>query len=250
MLPLLLALLAPAATDCTAVGLSDLRELPRPTVIVLGESPGHFRDLRRAARLVRALRDHGESVTLALEVLPAVRADEIAEHQGPEPDLDHMRAMLQWERTIQAPFAPYRPLLALGLTRAGRPVTLLAVGQPPVLPNAPPVTPSRELTERLAQLAGDDLPYVAREPLARARATTDAHIAEEALHGWSGEGVLVVVADRTRVVGPGALPMQLADRSDAPVRAATLDWRDQDCIDDTWQWRDTAQRWHAAIFER
>jgi hypothetical protein len=150
--------------------------------------------------------------------------------------------MLRWEQRTALPFGPYRPLLALGLSTVPRPVRLVAVGQPTV-----PATPAGSeapaaLVERLTDLAGPGLPYTVRLPLAAARAATDAAIAQAALAAWDGRGALVIVADRTRVAGHGGLPFQVAQRTAEPVTAATLDWRDLDCVDGTLQWQEPTLR--------
>lgn len=252
MLPLLLALTAQADRGCAAVQLRDLLDAPSPSVLVLGESPANRRQLRRAARVARTLRDRGIPVTIALEVLPTALQSAIAEHRSPEPDLEHFRAMVRWQNRIDVPFDPYRPLLALGLSTVPRPVRLIAVGPPRVPTERPTAEAPAALVERLSDLAGPDLPYVARLPLAAARVASDTAIAETALGAWDQQGVLIVVADRTRVAGRGGLPDRLASATDLPVRAATLDWRDQDCVDGTWQWLEPTVRaaLPSALFSR
>jgi hypothetical protein len=235
---LLIALAASSHADrgCAAIDQRDLLDVPAPAVLVLGEEPGWARDARRAARVARALRDRGVPVTLALEALPAAVAPTLDGLRAPEPDLERARDALAWDTIRDVPYAPYRPLLALGLASVRRPTTLLAVGQPPVPATPPPTEAPAALVARITEIA-PDLPYAARVPVAAARAATDVALAEAALAGWTGQGVLVVVADRSRVAGDGGLPYQLAARTDAPVRAATLAWRDIDCVDGTWQWR-------------
>lgn len=244
MLALLLTLLSPARADrgCAAIHLRDLVDAPTPGVIILGESPGYALDLRRAARVVRALRDRGQPVTLALEVLPVEVGGQLASLAAPDPDLDHARAMLHWDQTTALPFAPYRPLLALGLSSVPRPIRLVAVGQPAAPTTPAPAEAPAALVDRLSDLAGPGLPYSFRLPLAAARAATDAAIAETALAAWDGRGTLVIVADRTRVAGDGGLPFQVAQRTPKAVTAATLDWRDLDCVDSTLQWQEPTLR--------
>ena len=244
LLSILLLLVSPAAADdgCAPITLRDLRDLPSPGVLVLGESPGYASQLRRAARVVRALRDRGEPVTLAIEVLPETAGGPIEQLRGPDPDLDRAERDLRWSEHSDLPFAAYRPLLALGLTTVPRAVTLRPVGPPEDL--QPTGTPdlSTALLRRIEDLAGPTLPLQARHRVAAARATADARIAETALAGWGGEGVLILVVDRGRVAGRGGLPSQLKKRTEAPVWAATLDWRDHDCLDGLWQWSEPTLR--------
>lgn len=245
MLPsLLLALALPAAAQdhCAPITLRDLRDLPSPGVLVLGENPGYANQLRRAARVVRAMRDRGEPVTLALEVLPETAGGAIERLRAPEPDLERVERDLRWSEVTDLPYAPYRPLLALGLTTVPRPVTLRPVGPPPDLRKLGPIDLSTDLLRRIEDLAGPSLPLQARQPVAAARAASDTRIAETAIAGWGGEGVLILVVDRGRVAGGGGLTWQIERRTEAPVWAATLDWRDHDCIGGLWQWSDPILR--------
>ena len=91
--------------------------------------------------------------------------------------------------------------------------------------------------DRLATLAGSSMPSFMRDRLARTRTWSDQVMAERALNAWNGEGYLVVVADRTRVAGAGGIDWQLAQRTETPIIAATLDWADADCVDGGLQWK-------------
>ncbi|TVQ94779.1 MAG: hypothetical protein EA397_00875 [Deltaproteobacteria bacterium] len=242
MLTLLLSLLSAQASEaCSPVTLRDLAALPSPGILVLGGNPGYATQLRRATRAVRALRDRGEPVTLAIEALPESAGGPIEQLQGPKPDLDAAREALRWDDRTDLPYAPYRPLLALGLSTVPRRVTLRPVGPPSRLSDLEAAELPTALIRRIGELE-PTLSPTGRTRVAQARAASDAHIAQTALAGWSGEGHLVVVVDRNRVAGEGGLPWQLRERTSTPVWAATLDWREHDCVDGTWQWSEPTLR--------
>jgi len=240
MLILALAGLASATDGCAAVSLPDLTAAPAPAIIVLGETPGEDDDLRRAARVVRALRDRAR-VTLAVEAVHASRATDLTALRATTPDLSAVPTAVDWEDHWAWGYDGYRPLFALGLSDVPGGVDLVAIGQDPAPPAGTRVTSvPAGYADRLAFLAGKELPFTMRDRLARARTWADARMAEQALNAWNGEGYLVIVADRTRVAGPGGVDWQLAQRTQTPLVAATLDWADMDCTDGTLQWRSPA----------
>lgn len=241
MLPLLLLSSALAADGCAAVDLNDVVADDAPSVLVLGEHPGAPADLRRATRVVRALRDRGP-VTLALEAVGADRDRALQTLRGPEPDLDAVPSTVGWSDHWPGPYAAYRPLMAEGLTDVPSGVSLVAVG----ITGAPTADDTVDVAagdiERIARLAGEGLPFSMRHRLARARAWSDGEIADAALDAWSGEGTLVIVVNRIRAAQDGGVPFQLRSRTDTPVRSVILGWTDQDCGHGSLVWRPPALR--------
>lgn len=233
----LLATPAPATEACEPVTLADLIPDAAPAIVVLGETPGEPDDLRRATRVVKALRGRGP-VTVAVEAVHHSRDGSLQALRAPSPGLERLAAAVDWEQHWRWPVDGYRPLFDVGLSDVPGGVRLIAVGPD----RAPPVgmrlsTLPAGYGDRLARLAGQELPVSMRERLAEARTWSDARIVERALNAWKGEGYLVIVADRTRVAGPGGVDWQLRERVSDPVIAATLDWSDLDCVDGTLQWR-------------
>ena len=96
--------------------------------------------------------------------------------------------------------------------------------------------------QRLADLAGPGMPYGMRRRLARARAWSDATIAESALAAWDGKGTLVIVVDRIRAADDGGVPYQLRSRAEEPVLSVVLGWTEQDCANGSLVWRPPALR--------
>ncbi|MFK7927138.1 MAG: ChaN family lipoprotein [Myxococcota bacterium] len=238
LLSLIPALAQQAAADqgCVPIGLSDLVQVEAPAVIVLGESQGETDDLRRAAQVVRALRDR-DRVTLALQAVHEDETRNLDALSAAVPNLDKVAEAVGWQEHWPWPTEGYRPLLALGLADSPGGVDLIAIG-PNDAPDADariPVVPTG-YPERLGVLSGDTLSPTMRTRLAQARTWGDSRMAERALGAWDGKGYLVVVADRTRVAGRGGVDWQLRQRTDSPVVAAILDWSDQDCVDGTWLW--------------
>lgn len=239
MIPLLLASLASAANPdgCSAVALSELTRADAPAIIVLGETPGEPDDLRRAARVVRQLRGRAD-VTVAVEAVHHTQGRALAALRAPEPDLDAVPGSVRWEAYWRWPYEGYRPLFELGLSDIPGGVTLVPVGPEQAPPAGTRITTLPDgYDDRLARLAGPEMPASMRGRLAEARTWSDAQIVERALDAWKGEGYLVIVADRTRVAGPGGIDWQLAQRVTDPVATAVLDWADLDCVDGTQQVR-------------
>lgn len=238
-LSLIAAAQSPDAPEpgCAAVSLEDLVQTPAPAVVVLGESPGETDDLRRATRVVRALRGRAR-VTLAIQAVHEDETTNLAALSAPEPDLDRVPAAVGWDEHWPWAYEAYRPLIALGLSDVPGGVDLVAIG-PDAAPSADARVPvvRTGYPERIARLSGDTVPPAMRTRMAQARTWGDSRMAERALGAWDGTGFLVVVADRTRVAGPGGVDWQIRQRTNAPVTAAVLDWSDIDCTDGTLLWR-------------
>jgi hypothetical protein len=232
---LALSAVAVPAEGCAPVTLDQVVQGPTPRVVVLGEQPGDPVDLRRATRAVRALRDRGP-VLLGLEAVHQDQDRALQALRAPLPDLDAVADRVDWAEHWRGDPAAYRPLLALGLTDVPGGVELIAVGTDPVGPRDADVDVPAGEPERLARLAGEQLPYTLRRPLARARAWSDDRLARTALGAWDGEGVLVLVVDQTRVAGRGGLAWHLRQRTEAEVVPVVLSWSDLACTDGTLVW--------------
>lgn len=231
-----------ATEGCAAVSLEDLVRSPPPSILVLGENPGEVDDLRRAAKVVRALRDRGP-VTIALQAIHSDEARNLEGLMAPEPALDRVADAVAWAEHWPHAIDGYRPLLALGLSDSPGGVHLVPIGTDPA-PNAStnvPIVPNG-YAERLAVLAGDTLAPTMRTRIAQARTWSDQIMAESALAAWDGKGYLVVLADRTRVAGPGGIDWQLAQKSEESQLSVILDWSEQDCVDGTLQWHASTLR--------
>lgn len=241
MLSLLLSLIAAPASaaegGCAPVSLSDLTADEAPAIVILGETPGEPDDLRRAVRVVKALRRKGH-VTLALEAVHHTQTSALDALRSPTPDLDAVPDQVAWTEHWTWPYAGYRPLVELGLSDVVG-IDLIAIGPNKAAPAGTHLsTIPSGYADRLAVLAGADMPRDMRDRVAQARTWGDAQMAERALDAWKGEGYLVILADRTRVAGPGGVDWQVRQRVNAtPVVAATLDYADLDCVDGTLQWQ-------------
>lgn len=169
-------------------------------------------------------------------MIPAERATDLWSLRGVEPDLGAVPSRAGW--SWRGDYEPWRPLFALGLTEVPGGVELVAAGPPPAPPGdvdrrTVPL-PSAE-ADRLA-MATANLPNSWRIPFASARSWTDARFAEHALRDWSEQGVLVVVADHTRVAGSSGVAWHLTERSSVPVRAAIVHATAHDCAGGAQAW--------------
>ncbi len=248
-MPLLLSLLHAVAfsapTDCQAVGLTDLAAVPAPAILVLGETPGEPDDLRRAYKLVRALRGR-DRVTVGLQ---AIHQDYQGALQGmvaDAPDLGALDETVQWSAHWPWSSAGYRGVLTMGLTDVAGGVQLTALGGDEIPPRGAEVGSVPEgYAERLQSISDGTLTGSMAARVARARSWSDSRMAERALEAWGGEGYLVVIVDRTRVAGPGGVDWQLERRASQSVHAVVLDWSDADCMEGEKQW--VTPRWTLAM---
>ena len=205
---LLFALSAPfveSARACEPVAVQEI-EPHAPAILVLGERHGDRGDLARAAKIARRLARE-VPVTIALE---AVRD----EHQAALDQLEAgsirpagVREAARWEDSWGHDFGAYRKVLRLRGVRfvaAGPKLGPKPAGEKIPVPDA--------YDEQLREVAlahgmtEEDVPA-----FSAAQAWRDHRIAELALEGWSGDGVLVIVAGRGHVGGGLGIPWQLRE---------------------------------------
>ncbi len=231
-----LALTAAFAQDgCVPVGMSDVIEIGSPAVLVLGVRAGTNPDLWRAIRVVDKLKDRGDAVTVAVDIV----------HRRHQPTLDQLAAgqipvgslprALQWDAKVGFPWAPYEALLV----SQDHPV--LAVGvdpsDPPDAERGPVQMPLGYFEVLRDGMAGADVPLRRQDTFLTWMAGQDRDIAATALDAWNGEGVLVLVVDRARVEGGYGVQWQADLLTDAPVMAVTTAWAKTPCYDDDLVWR-------------
>ena len=226
-----------SAHTCEEVGLDELASVPAPAVLLLGERHGSRPDLKRAARLVRALTDRGAPVRVALEavhesnqsVLDAFAAGQVKRRQ--------LRDALRWEETWGHAWRPYRKVLfadGVELTAAG-----LDLGPKPE-DREVPVPEGYEAF--LAELMGPH-GHHGMSPEVQARFVTsmawrDFRIAELSAADWSGEGYLVVLTGRGHVEGGLGTGWQLPKLQEAPVHSVVLGHEGARCGPDDRVWAD------------
>lgn len=202
------------AADCDRVAVADVRDIPPPAIIVLGERRGTQPDLWRAATVVRSLARRDE-VAVAL-------ADLAAHHQ---PVLDQLattswtdfRSLVAWD---DLPLWPYKPLLA----HARRGGTVSAVGVPPAArpKDATAPIPPGYGPALAASMGAHPVAVDAESAFAQTVAWLDHAVAREALRDWSGLGYLVIVVDRFHVEGGRGVSWQAERLANVPVHAFLL----------------------------
>jgi len=220
MLILWFALSAHAADACAPIGLGKALKAPAPAVFVLGERKGTQPDLARAERVVRRLARKAP-VTLALQAV----------HRSQQPVLDgyargelapsDLPGLLGWKGHWGFDFVPYQDLvtaavddvqvLAVGLDEQARPPEDAQVQVPPGYTHV--------LADAMGQHA---MPAALAMDFASWMAWRDHAVASAALEGWSGEGYLVILADRLHVEGGKGVSWQAERLTSAPVHTLLL----------------------------
>ena len=233
-MPLTLPLLVGAAGTCEPIGLKDLAEAPPGSVVVLGVRNGAQPDLARAARAVEALERAGVEVTVALDAVTDDQQGVLDKWRGGQIAAGGLVEALAWPQRFGFPFAAYeplfsdrsRPLIAAGVDLSYHPTADEAVR-----------VPSARYEAIETGSAGAQVPAARQESLARAVVAQDQRIAELALARWTGDGVLVLVVDRFRVQGGGAVPDALRAETTRTVFDALLSLGGARCDGDDRVWR-------------
>ena len=215
---------------CDDVSIDTLTQLQGPAVLVLGERHGSRKELKRAWRIVDGLAAD-QPVTVALEAI----------HEDGQPTLDAFAASalskrdlpdaLDWETTWGFPYRPYKKLVqganagltvvAAGLTLGPKPDDIELVVPPDYVDH---------LTAYMGGHAHGDMPPEMAERFTTSMTWRDFRIAELAVQGWSGEGVLVVLTGRGHVEGQLGTNWQLERLVDVPVQSAILSDKDARCL--------------------
>lgn len=215
----LLTLVTALAGECERIGLADIKAVPAPAVIVLGERHGHQPDLARAARVVAALR-RTAPVRVALEAVherfqPVL--NDAAEGKVGEDDLP---ALLDWERSWGFAYAPYRPLVMAG--QPGAPVIAAGLTLGPRPEDRAVPLPPRYLDLLRPAMGGHPIPPGQEGTFVQSMAWRDLRIAELGLQGWDGKGYAVIVTGRGHVEGGLGVSWQAQRMTEVPVHAFVL----------------------------
>lgn len=226
--------LAHAEPACDEVRWPAVADVSPATVLVLGERHGAQPDLRRAWRVVRRLARRGR-VTVALEavhednqsVLDRYAAGDVRERALPE--------SLRWERTWGFDWAAYRRLVTASKVGARVVAAGLTLGPAPA--EAELVIPDGYDALLADAMAGHEMPDDMAARFVRSMVWRDRRIAELAVQGWDGEGVLVIVTGRGHIEGGLGVPFQLVDLTQAPVVSVVLDDADAACLEGDRVWK-------------
>lgn len=238
---LLLAALAHAQESCDYVGLySAIDEVSAPAILVLGERKGTPLDLDRAERLVGALTRSGDPVTLAFEAIDASFQAVLEDVERNAIPAEAIAERVEWDDRWGFSSEAYLPLLARGAMG----VDLVAAGLPYGLKPADAVVavPSGYYFALSDSMGDAPVPVSFEETLTNAFAWRANQIAAAAIAGWSGEGFLVIVADRALVEGGLGVSWHAARLAEVPVRAVVLANADSPCIAGDRVWRNLLGR--------
>ncbi|MCB9691764.1 MAG: ChaN family lipoprotein [Alphaproteobacteria bacterium] len=217
----MIALLAAAhAGDCAQTTLADLAETPGPAVFVLGERRGTQPDLGRAARLVARLRASGEPVTVALQAVQADKQPVLDRYGNGEVALTDLPGLLDWQGSWGFPWTAYQRLVT-GAIHGDRVVGVgLPLERQPEGAIAP--RPPGYIQVLSDAMSGHYMPPQLEPAFVQTVSWLDHRTALEAMQNWSGEGYLVVVADRLHVEGGKGIGWQLQRLVEAPVASVLL----------------------------
>jgi len=210
---------AQAAGSCENVDLSDLMAVEAPAVVVLGERHGRSPDMARARKVVYRWAAHGP-LTLALESVDGSYQpllDRFAEGELDVRDLPHLMA---WDTSWGFRWKPYEPLVSAALVGAHVVAAGLPLGPKP--DDAAIPIPPGYATLLSEAFGGHEMPASAEGRFVAAMAYRDHQIARQAIDGWDGRGLLVIVAGRGHVEGSKGIGWQVARMTDAPVHAFVL----------------------------
>lgn len=211
---------AALAGECDLVGFSDVVEADEPTIVVLGERHGTQPDLRRAAKVVRALARRAP-VTVALEAVHHRYQPVLDRYATDVVEVGDLPALLNWEETWGFSFAPYRALVtASDLEDVTVVAAGLDLGSKPEDAEIP--LPSRYVDILRPAMGDHPIPLGMEASFVQAMAWRDHEIARLAIKGWSGEGYLVIVTGRGHVEGGKGVSWQAGMLSKAPVESFVL----------------------------
>lgn len=207
-----------AQEPCAKVGMGHVMSLPAPAVVVLGERKATQPDLVRAHRIVGRLAARAP-VTLALEavdrsVQPVL--DEVASTR----DIEGLEDKLAFHEHWGFGYAPYAPLVE----RAALGVKVVGVGLPrgPRPADVPVPLPPGYMHVLRDGMGEQEVPTELESRFVQMVAYRDHSIASRAIGSWSGEGYLVILADRLHVEGNKGIQWQAQRMTAAPVHAFLL----------------------------
>lgn len=208
------------ADPCEEIDFADIAAVVPPAIVVLGERRATSPDTWRARRVVSHLRGIAP-VTLALDVVPEDRQAVLDRYADGEIEGAALPGALAWS-DLGWPWRPYEPLV----TGALHGVDVIAAGPTEA---APPPWKSFPVPQGYAAVWGDavvgpPVPKSWEQHVSRAAAWQDYQIALLATRVWSGQGYLVIVADRARVEGSHGLVWQLEQLQKGPVKPFVLAW--------------------------
>ena len=212
---------------CAPTSVGQLAAEASPAVYVLGERKGMPADPGRAYRLVKKLAQRGP-VRLVVQAVPvgqqAVLDDWAAGKLPDELLIQRLGIAESWGFSGE----PYRRLVmaekALG-------VDVVAGGVPVEVPAADAIVPqpSGYIHVLAETMSGAAVPVGLEGRFLSTVAWIDHRVAARALDGWTGEGALVVVADRLHVEGAKGIGWQLERMQPAPVHNVLLKRSDTPC---------------------
>ena len=223
---LLTALGLASPGPCDVIGGTDVLAVDPPAILVLGERHGTQPDLWRANRVVRRLSRRG-SVTLAIEAVHTRYQPVLDRYARGEVDATALPAQLEWESSWGFPWGPYASLV----TAARRGVHVVAAG----LDLGPaPTEGTFGIPEGYASILEDSMadhpvPKGLEDGFVRSMAWRDYSIATNAVHGWDGQGYLVILTGRGHVEGGKGVAWQAQALSHANVASFLLAWAHPAC---------------------
>ncbi len=200
---LFVATLAAPVFACAPTTIDEIAAVQAPAIVVLGERHGHKKDLKRAAKIARALSDVAP-VTVALEAVFETKQGVVDRLQRGEIRPRQVEAEADWANTRGHRFAAYRPLLGLdvGFVAAGPPLKAEVGDREVPVPEA--------YNDKLQAVAiAHGMSPESVSAFSEKMALRDLRIAELALDGWDEQGILVVVAGRGHVAEGLGITWQL-----------------------------------------
>ena len=215
---------------CDTVSINALTQLNGPAVLVLGERHGSKKDLKRAYKIATGLAER-QYVTVALEAV----------HEDGQPTLDafsiswvtarDLPSELDWDQRWGFPYRPYKNLVEASTDNLDVVAAGLTLGPKPgdVELSIPPDY-TTFLSDYMGTHTHGEMPPEMAERFTTSMTWRDFRIAELAVNGWGGEGVLVVVAGRGHVEGQRGTNWQLERLVDVPVYSAILSKKDARCF--------------------
>lgn len=214
--------LAAHAHECDTFDPAELDALPVPSVLVLGERHGVKDDMKKALQAVDALADRGVPVTLAMEAVHEVNQPVLDRFSAGEIKSGKLPDALDWSKTWGFPWKPYKKLVTA--SKRGVPVVASGLKLGPKPEDRELQIPDGYDAFLKAMMGGDNH---GMKPEMAARFTTsmtwrDFRIAELAVSGWSGEGVLVILTGKGHIEGGMGTNWQLRHLTEAPVTSVVL----------------------------
>lgn len=230
-----LSLASAQTPSCEKIGLPDLLQIEAPAVLVLGERKGMWPDLLRAERLVARLNTR-DAVTLALEAVSPDKQPVLDAFEAGEGRLSELPELLEWGASWGHAWSSYQGLFQYG--QSG--VEFVGIGHPPSLRPAevPIPLPPGYLYVLLDAMGEHALPVDLEPRFVQTVAWRDYQLAKTAIEQWSGEGYLLILADRLHVEGSLGIGFQAQRMTDAAVHNVLLANAQTPCYAGDMVWRD------------